>query len=164
MVYAKWTKIFGEADGLLQPPLISFQDLGRDGHPELVVQERVHNGTVYNAVVYHYFHIAADLSLRHILALEARVVDIDSPREEGLIIRAVTVHSPGEVLVETWIQGSSSSRLEKVGEAALRRTTAVAPFRVVERRAVNARYQAMLITVSGRDDDDFLAKGYTFWY
>jgi hypothetical protein len=58
---------------ILRKPLVSFLDLDRDGKLELVVQEQVHNGTLYNAVVYHYFRVLPDLSLFRALALETRL-------------------------------------------------------------------------------------------
>jgi hypothetical protein len=114
--------------------------------------------------VYHYFHVGTSLSLNRILALETRVVDVNSPHEEGFILRTLTMNSPAELLLQTWTQPSESARREKVGEAVLRRTAMGKPFRVAERRAASPRDKAILITVSGQDDDDFLAKGHTFWY
>ena len=145
VVYAKWTKLI---HGLLVRPLIAFEDVDRDGYPELVVQ----------------VHVGPSLSLRRILAVETRVVDIHSLNEQGRIVRTVTANSPAELLLETWTQRSASAPREKVGEAILRRSRIGTPFRVAARRAIDAQYQSMLITVSGQDGDDFLAKGYTFWY
>src|SRR5262249_36994855 len=62
-LWGKWTDI--ERDAIasgrerprcLEKPLIAFDDLDRDGQPEIVIEEVVHNGTMYNGVVYHYFH------------------------------------------------------------------------------------------------------------
>src|SRR5262249_16496457 len=136
VVYAKWTKLI---HGLLVRPLIAFEDVDRDGYPELVVQEHVHNGTMYNGVVYHYFHVGPSLSLRRILAVETRVVDIHSLNEQGRIVRTVTANSPAELLLETWTQRSASAPREKVGEAILRRSRIGTPFRVAARRAIDAQ-------------------------
>lgn len=70
----------------LRKPLASFLDLDRDGKPELVVQEQVHNGTPYNAVVYNYFYILSDSSLRRFLARETRF-SIPGMGQESWIIR-----------------------------------------------------------------------------
>lgn len=62
-----------DRDGYLRPPLISGSDIHRTGHLDLVFEERVHNGTTYNGLVYHYFSFGPHMELRPILALEPQV-------------------------------------------------------------------------------------------
>lgn len=172
-LWGKWTDLertsiaHGNNRGdLLQRPIISFDDLDQDGQPEIIIQEVVHNGTMYNAVVYYYFHLGRDLSLNQVMALETRVVDLYTPNEEGRIVREIKKQKPTELLLETFaVESSGPSARRRVGEVVLRSTGPGKPFAVAERRPIDKKYAWALVTASGeKDENKFLLKGYAFWY
>lgn len=73
-IWAKWTQGCGAKDPLLKTPYVSFADLFNNHHDQIVFEERVHNGTMYNAVVYRYFDVGTDLALTPILVRETRLL------------------------------------------------------------------------------------------
>jgi hypothetical protein len=145
---------------ILQKPLASFLDLDRDGKLELVVQEQVHNGTLYNAVVYHYFRVLPDLSLRRALALETRF-RIPDPAVEIRIIRTVRAIGKNTLRLNAvleWENGRVKRR--RLGYAILSRPRVDSPFQVVAKRVLGPRYREWLITAcDDTTDNHFLRDG-----
>jgi len=166
-IYAKWMK--AHDDDLIVKPLVSFDDVDLDGKQEVVVEERVHNGTVYNAIVYHYFRVGQDASLNPILAVETNAIDLLKAQEGWLLVREVRKLGPGQLKLETYSQlGDAASQRAKLGEVILTTAKAGQPFKVAERHAIDPRYEGALITVSSDesnpDENEFLLNGYTFYY
>lgn len=161
-IYGKWMQ-GGFLGGKLLKPLISFEDLDQDGRPEIIIQERVHNGTMYNAVVYHYLKVGPDISLHRILALETRLIDMYTEDLGGLIIRRVTKLAPNQVKLETFLE-VEHRKPQKLGEVILIRDDGYSPFQVSSRHIINPRYKDLLITGSEKDENDFLKTGYDFYY
>jgi len=166
-IFGKWME--GGLDSLMQKPLVSFDDLDQDGAPEIVVEERVHNGTIYNAVVYHYYHVSADLSLLPVLALETNAIDLLKEKENGLVVRQITKLDPGHLRLDTFSEVREPTKLrEKLGEVCLKSDGPGEPFQVQEHRFFDQRYSGGLVTLSGdttdADENTFLRDGYTFYY
>jgi hypothetical protein len=161
-IYGKWVQ-GGFWGAKVLEPLISFDDLDQDGSPEIIVPERVHNGTMYNADVYHYFKVGSDMSLHEILALETRLIDLYIEDLGGLIIRRVTKLAPNEVKLETFLE-VEHRKPQKLGEVILIRDGGYSPFQVSSRHIINPKYEGLLITGSGKDENDFLKTGYDFYY
>jgi hypothetical protein len=147
-IYAKWMQ--GDWGAPLEKPIISFHDLDGDGAPELVVQEGVHNGTRYNAVIYHYFRMAPDLSLQRILALETRLHDLYTEDEGGVILRSVKRSGPDELQLTAVLRkpGAAGSP-ERLGEVTIRRAKEEEPYQVVARRVFNEKYRGLLVSAFG---------------
>jgi hypothetical protein len=62
---------WNEAIRLVQEPRLSLNDVDNDGWPELIIKERLHNGTVYHAVAKRIYQIdPASLSLKHEFSFE----------------------------------------------------------------------------------------------
>jgi hypothetical protein len=162
-IYGRWME-GGDWGAKLENPLVSFDDLDQDGRPELVIEERVHNGTMYNAVVYHYFKIDPDLSLFRIMALETRLIDLFTEDQEGAIVRKITKLEPNRLKIGTFLQ-IPNQQLEPLGEVIVGRRTSNGPFQVVSRHPFNLKYREFLICAFGEEDEDrFLRIGYNFYY
>ena len=145
---------------ILRKPLVSFLDLDRDAKLELVVQEQVHNGNLYNAVVYHYFRILPDLSLRRALALETRFRTPD-PAVETRIIRTVKAIGKNTLRLNAVLEtGNRRVKRRFLGYAILRRPRVDSPFRVVVKRALDPKDREWLITACDlTPDNHFLRDG-----
>lgn len=157
-IFDKWMKFWP-----IDPPVVSFADFDRDGRPELVVRELVHNGNVYDAVMTHYYAIGAALELRHALAVESDSMDVLTRAEDGRLKRAIQAVSPLELrLTATLVR--SGQPPEVVGEAMLNRLNSTSPFRISSRRVFNAKYKGLIVTSSEISDDKILAEGYRFYY
>lgn len=163
----KSTEMFGWKDPLLHPPLISFADLLQNGRRQIIVEERVHNGTMYNAVVYNYFEIGKDLSLTRILAFEQKTYAIGA--QEGLIVRSLQRTGPNQLrLTSTLGPQAAPRRRQELGYVILESSGPSVPFQVKERYPRSKDSDAILVTYSAElghvNDDEFLREGYTFHY
>lgn len=163
-IYAKWMNMVEPS--VTENPIVSFRDLDGDGNKELVVQERVHNGTMYNAIVYHDFRVRPDLTLQRMLALESQLVDLYTENEDGIIIRTTETISLNELRLIATLEGRSNTiRTERLGEAILRRAGPERPYEVVSRRVFNEKYRELIVSAFGTNDDNqFLRAGYQFHY
>ena len=146
--------------GDLEKPIISFQDFDMDGTQELVAQEIAHNGTLYNAVVYHYYKVMPDLSLKHILALETQLVDIFT---DGTIIRSIKMldHHTLRMNVDLEFPQDQTKR-KSLGYVILERANPDTAFQIKERHSLNEKYSGVLITACESEDNDenwFLSEG-----
>jgi hypothetical protein len=161
-IFAKWIGCCGLE---LHTPLLSFEDVDRDGQGEIVIQEQVHNGTMYNAVVYHYYHVSADLVLTPILAVETQLLDLFTEDQGGIIIRTLQKVSKNQLRMDVFLDlpGSASKR-HKLGEVVLRNAGSGTPFVILQRRVFDSKYAAVLITASGESESTFLRYGYRFYY
>jgi hypothetical protein len=164
-IAAKSTQDFGWKDKLLSQPLVSFAGLFGN-HRQIVFEQRVHNGTVYNAVVYNYFDIGPGLALNRVLAIEQKVLGIGP--QNGLIIRDLKNLTPTELRLDTFLQPADKpGERRELGYVILASPAPGAPFRVKERHASDPANNSILVTYAGPDtpgDDAFLRDGYTFNY
>jgi len=166
-VDVKSTQMFGWKDPLLEKPLISFADLPGN-HRQIVVEERVHNGTMYNGIVYNYFDVGADLSLTRVLALEKRVLAIGT--DEGrMIVRKLQTAGPNQLRLESFMQAQDNPKdRRELGYVIVESPGPGAPFRVKQRHPKGKDNDSILVTYSmpegSADDDSFLRNGYSFHY
>ena len=151
---------------LMKRPYVFFEDVNQDREPEVVIQERVHNGTMYNAVIYHYFNIGGDLSLKRLLALETRLIDLFSKNESGFIIRTIEKLSPNQIKLRVHLEGKADPTLRTpVGEVLLESPHAAAPFTIKSETVLIEKYAGLLVTGSeGEEEDQFIRNGYGFVY
>lgn len=163
-IFAKW--MLGPAWGAeLKGLLASFDDIDGDGKEECVIQERVHNGTMYNAIVYHYYYVLPDLSLSPILAVETRLFDLTTEDQHGVITRALQKIGKGEIRLEVSLDCSIPTPLHReLGAVILRNPKPGEPFTIVQKTALVPDYSGLLITASGEDESKFTIKGYNFYY
>jgi len=154
--------ISGRTEGhfLFRKPLVYFYDLNQDGHPELVIQQTVHNGTMYNSSLYHYFHIGQDMSLNRILCLEARIVDLYT---DSLIVRRIENLGKNEIKIDVFLQEPEGAPSEsKLGHLILTSMGSATPFSVTSRHIIAEKYGRMMLTASGIEENRFIRKGYSF--
>ena len=164
-IWASWTDEFGAKDELIRPPFVSASDLFQDHHPQVVFEERAHNGNMWNAVIYHYFAVRPNLTLTRVLAREARSLGIS--RRDGLFVRELTQLSPSRLRLDTLnVSGPRSSKRTELGYVLLESPGPDRPFRVVERHPKDPQKFDCLVTCMGDppSDDVFLREGNTFYY
>ncbi len=114
-------------DDLLERPLVSFEDLDGDSSPELVIEKRVHNGTMVNRVRYSYFHIGEDLSLIPVWSRETREPDIS--RGKFWISRRLEKSGSGEIVLHVDVRAwDSGCVVRDLGLARYTSTHPGAPF------------------------------------
>jgi hypothetical protein len=166
-VSAKWTQGSGWKDPLLAKPLISFADLFGNHHRQIVVEERVHNGTMYNGVVYNYFDVGPGLSLTRVLAFERQVLTIGP--DEGRIARSLKRAGPNQLRLDSVLEPQAKPRKRRaLGYVILESPGPGSPFQVKQRHPEGNGSASILVTYAGADtsggDDAFLREGYSFYY
>jgi len=161
-IYGKWMD--GDWGGRLQKPIVSFSNNIGDNSYKLVVQERVHNGTMYNAVMYRYYAIDDNLSLVLILNIETRLLDLYTEETGGVIERNIKRTSPDELLL-TAILKQKGKHDEVVGEAILRQSGKYLPYKIVNKSVRNNKYDKLVVTAFGsKEENNILQYGYNFYY
>jgi hypothetical protein len=161
LIFTKWWKATRASDPLKKHPIVRME-AARDGRsPLLIVEERTHNGNVYDAVVYRYFEVGKDMSLSQILAVEARAILLSD--REKYTERKATFLTRNRVRLEV---SSRSRRWGAQGTALLERAHSGEPFHVARRMPARRTHRQGLITYcdSAKNDDDFLRLGCDFYY
>jgi hypothetical protein len=162
-IYAKWMKR-DDWGAELRKPLLSFEDVDGDGQQEYLVQERVHNGTMYNAIVYHYYHVSSDLDLRPILAVETRLLDLFTEEQGGVITRTVQTLGKGKIRLDVSLDCKKQPLHRELGSVVLRSPKPGSPFAIVERTVLDSAYASALVTASEEDEAKFVVEGYGLYY
>jgi hypothetical protein len=164
-IYAKWMpgEDWGEP---LERPLISFKDIDGDGSEELVVRERVHNGTVYNGVMTHYYALTSDCALRQMVAVETRVVVLAMSGPVREIHRALLPVGRNELKLTAVLKDMETGRPDTLlGEVVLRRKSPSSPVQVATKRAFVEGFKDELITSNSDEDENaMLRNGYRGYY
>ena len=162
-IFAKWAR---DDDDACHRPFVTFEDLDHDGHPELVVRERTHNGTSYNACVRHYYRIDSDLGLDPILAVEERSwQDVKTPNT--WLGRRIQFVSRDSLVLATYLQLPGHPERE-VGELLVskhpteRLHTTV--YYIAHTRIIDPEYRDALLTDSPSHDSNFIFTGGVLWY
>lgn len=167
-IFGKWAD---KSDDFLRRPYVSTADLRGDGRYQIVFEEVVHNGDVYNGVVYNYFDIGPDLELTHVLAVEARCQDPVDP--DNRFERTITPIGSGDLRLEL-SYFTPRGTLHNGDYAVLRSPGPGKPYHIV-RRHVAARpgfsrlsrsNADVLITIdpNSEGDDAFVKDGSVFRY
>jgi hypothetical protein len=165
-IWAPWTDEFGVRDELVKTPFVSSSDLFQNHQPQIVFEERVHNGTMYNAVIYHYFDIGPKLSMTRVFARETRLLALNP--YDGIFVRELRRLSPSHLRLDTLKVGDSraSTTPAELGYVLLESPGPGAPFRVMQRHPRDPRKFDCLVTcMDGPPSDDvFLREGNPFYY
>ncbi len=138
-----------EGDRCLTKPMISFDDINSDGQKALVVEERVHNGTMVNAGIYHYFFIEKDLSLKEVLELEARLLNLND--ESTWFYRRITARKKNELTVKVTLEGDGKSSTP-IGTIVLKSDGNDAPFKMDHKNVTNGEYKDFMFF---SEDDEY---------
>jgi len=162
LIYTKWSMESGPSDPLIKAPVVRFQAGEGGRRPLIVVEERTHNGNVYDAAVDRYFEIGANMALTQVLAVEARAI-ILGDRDE-YTERKATFLTPESVRID--VSSRSPRHLGARGSVTLERPGPGAPFHVARRMPADGRSGQGLITYcdTARSDDEFLKVGCDFYY
>jgi len=137
---------------LMKPPLVNFDDLNLDGNPEVVFQERLHNGTDANAAVYRFLHIGNALSLSPIFHLETRLTlayhryaERDGPFAYLYLIRSIEKVKSNRIVVRVSLSTDPFKKgKEQAGFVALESPKASSPFEVKEKITYVGKYEGFL--------------------
>jgi hypothetical protein len=136
---AKSPQTFGAADRLVKKPFVSTADLFGNHQPQIVFEERVHNGTMYNAVVYHYFDVRPDLGLTRVLAHETRLMALQP--DGAIFIRELTPLNPTHLRLDTFeLLSPDAAQRKEMGYVILESPGPGTPFRVVERHPTDSAH------------------------
>lgn len=145
-----------EGCGLLKKPIVYFDSIDTSDKKDLVFQERTHNGTMYNAVVYNYFHINDDLSLTTDLALETRLKDID---DDGLVVRTIKVKRKNYLKILVTSEALDKKPID-IGYLELGRGTDEKPFTIKTEKVFDPKCdKRILVTGTESDDENKLIQG-----
>jgi hypothetical protein len=137
---------------LVKPPLVRFDDLDQDGQDEIVYQVRIHNGTMINAVAYHYLHVGHDTSLAEVFVRETRLVNLFAPAGDphAFILRDIEKLGPGRIRLRTTLADTPfRSGGDEAGSVELCRERPGSRFRESARRVRLPRYERLLLNVCG---------------
>lgn len=156
LIFTKW---WAADDSLVKAPVVRIERGGKGNPPRLIVEERVHNGTVYNAVVYRYFEIGKDMSLVQTLAVETRAIFFDNHTD-----RRVTFLTPDRARIDVF--SPTSEKDAPRGSLMLGRNGPGQPFRVLQRMPAPGTKPDALLTYcdSAKSDDQFLRTGCDYYY
>jgi len=163
LVGSRWMNDLRPRDVQLKLPIVSTGNLLGGPDLDVVVQEQVHNGTLYNGVIYHHFEVGPHLSLTPALALETRVAD---PMDVHVqYVRTLRPLAPNRLRLDLF-QTSDHGKRVLLGNATLVRDGLGKPFKIIGRYATNRKRIGGLITFcdSSKDDGRFLREGCDFYY
>jgi hypothetical protein len=155
LIYTKWSSV---DDALMKRPIVRMESGTKGGFPRLIVEERTHNGTVYNAVVYRYFEIGKEMSLKQVLAVEARAYALPA----GLTTRTATFLGPNRVRIV--VSTTPPHKFGSHGTVLLERSGSGQPFHVARRAAAHGDYTLVTYCDTAKNDDDFLRVGCDWYY
>jgi hypothetical protein len=162
---AKSPQSFGATDPLVKTPFVSSADLFQNHHPQIVFEERVHNGDMYNAVIYHYFDVGPDLALTQVLARETRLLALQP--EGAVFVRQLTPLIPERLRLDTYeLPRLHSAQRNEMGYVIVESAGPGIPFRILERHPKDPKKFNCLITCQMEPpaDNVFLRTGQTFYY
>ena len=125
-------------DNLLKKPFISFDDIDQDGLSELVIQERFHCGTECDSVIYHYYQINTDLSLKLIFDRPTNIVDY-CDGNKCMILKKLKKLSNGRIKLEV-MANIKNSKPKLVGEITYARKDMKSPFEAVLYNVIDKDY------------------------
>jgi len=149
-------------------PTVSFADLYRDGHLQIVIAEHKRNGNAYSCLIRHYFEISRDVSLERVFALETDSLKGDyGPREfVPFYKRHLTILNGYQLRIDTSLGPLDEPGPERPqGYAILASFGPGVPFHVISRHPIHADDDWALVETSRRtmtadgDDDRFLREG-----
>ncbi|MFI4920296.1 MAG: hypothetical protein ACHQAZ_01490 [Gammaproteobacteria bacterium] len=164
-IYGKWLDgFYGDSDvSLLKRPFVSFTEL--NGKATFVAEDYGHNGTLYNAVLYRYFAIGDDLSLKPILAFEEKALwPGDILGLNGTVTRTLQFTGQHTAKISTYFVADSGDKTPRlVGTVAIANSDG-APFHIVGKTVVDKRFEKVLLTLSETDENEFIVGGDSLFY
>lgn len=128
----------------MKKPIISFDDLGQDGHYQLTVTEVSHYGTDANTVSYVFFEIEPDLSLKSVFKIDTEMNDPKSASDDRLIISTLKKLASGTLKVEKFLR-IAQQKDQKLGEAIFGRENPLEHFRLRSKNVLDHAYEDLFM-------------------
>lgn len=158
-INGKWMendeKGFKSENQLLTGELIHIVDLEGDNKPEIAIEERVHNGNIYNAVVSNFFAInKTTLELKLLLALENKYKYIFE--DKCMINRKIEGNC---IVVEKKYDKSAPVLIGRIFLKIKNGQT-----KIVKKEIYESEYKEIIVTGSGLKDKIFIKNGYKYLY
>jgi hypothetical protein len=150
---------FKEQYKLLKAPLISFEDIDNDFNKEIIVKERLHNGSIYNAVIQNYFKVdLVNLSLTRIFCLEIQAFH---PFDNQISVYRQFKNNT----IYTKLISNKNDGLRDTSEIGTIKVNFIdGHINMGEENLSNSIYGRLLITNSNIEGNRFLRNGYHFTY
>lgn len=137
-------------------PLLLLDDNKENKH-NLVLRERVHNGTSYDAIINHYILLDASMNFQLLFCIEAIYQYVNPEINKDIDAKMYRTYFQGKV--------ESVLRFDSQDEEIIGIFEIDIDNQIVKNRCVfNSDYENYLITGSGMDDNQFLKEGYKFHY
>ena len=96
---------------------------------------------MYNAIVYRYDHVSADLALRPILAVETRLLDLFTEDQRDVIARKAQKLDKGPLRLDVSLElPGSASNDHEIGQLVLQNSKPETPFQIIQRTVFDTKY------------------------
>ena len=128
---------------LINKPLLEIVDIDGDGNKEVLIRERKHNGTSYNAVVAKYYKIINELEFKKMILIEERN---KNPMNNCIIERRLT----SDFSINSFLN-CKDSVLSKIGFYKIDLKTGL----LYDKYIYNDEFENQLITGSGENELKF---------
>ncbi len=139
---------FEAGDHLISGKMIEFKDVNNDGRLDVITQERVHNGTAYNAAVTHIYSFDKKMRFNTYLCIESKMIY----EPNNCVITRVLKN---DTLVCNIACNNKASIIGTV-KLDLKRK------KIIAKKVFQAEYKDFLITGGGVKESDFLLNGDNF--
>lgn len=154
VIESTWTREnearFKAENKLIDEPIFSLVDNQVIPNADFSLLERVHNGTIYNAVLKRYFKITHDLRIIPIFVLETKTVH---PFNHCILERYI-----GQVKVHVVKRCQEDRNFIKIGSYAIKWSEGEPS--VSDKVIIDSLYENLLITGSNTDQNRFIRSGY----
>jgi len=131
----------------LSYPYIYFKNITDNQHKNIVIKERVHNGTAYNGEVDHILSLNRQMKLTQVLCIESKLID---PNNGCIINRSL---KKGVLICELKCK---QKKPQLIGEVGLKLKPDV---KIISKKAFIPEYSSVLITGSNVNEKKFLIYG-----
>jgi hypothetical protein len=138
-----------EAGGhLISGKMIKFKDINNDGRVEVLTQERVHNGTAYNATITHIYLFDEKMRFNTYLCIESKMIYEPNNCVITRVLKNDTLVCNITCNNKTSIIGTVKLDLKRK--------------KIIAKNVFQAEYKDYLITGGAVKENDFLLKGDNF--
>jgi len=126
----------------IKRPIVSFDDLGQDGHHQLRVTEIEHYGTDESYYSYEYLQIKPDLSFKSVFKYIAEMNDPISPDRDREIVATFKKLKRNEIEIDKFLR-IRNQQDQKIGEAVFGRDDLDQLFQLRSKNILNHSYDTL---------------------
>ena len=126
----------------IKSPLVSFEDLGQDGHFQLKVTEIEHYGTDASYYSYEFFQVKPDLSFKSVFKYVAEMNDPIGPGRGREIVSTLKKMKKNELKIDKYLK-IRNEKNQKIGEAIFGRDNPDQPFILRSKNILNHSYDEL---------------------